>query len=175
MSVPLPKNVHFQPSATEFSNFLKAGFATQYMRINVSCSTLVCWFQSLNFQKSLLTSISSVFIFCSAWNMPVSIEKYLKVGCQNGKLNNKSQFKVCNKVWYFLFIECQKRDINEQLATNYENLDNQLLQTNKYNFFLYHRRRKPHKKYPEFNSGDNPVLLTKLLEVCHQNHNQGLS
>lgn len=63
MSVPLPKNVHFQPSATGFSNFLKNRFATQYMRINAERSTLVCSFQSLNFQKSLLVSIGSVFIY----------------------------------------------------------------------------------------------------------------
>lgn len=35
MSVFLPKNVYFQPSATGFSNFLQSRFTTQYMRINV--------------------------------------------------------------------------------------------------------------------------------------------
>lgn len=82
-----------------------------------------------------------------------------------GKVNNKSQLKVSNKLWYFLFTECQKGDKKGQIATNYKNLDNQMLQTNTWIFYLYHKWRKSPKMYPQFYAGDNPVLLTKLLEV----------
>lgn len=46
MTVFLPKNVYFQPSATGFSNFLQSRFATQYMRINVVFSTLFFYFKA---------------------------------------------------------------------------------------------------------------------------------